>query len=477
MPAPLAPSETLPMAIHFDPTNLSAAMVGEKHGLTPEEVTAARPQALTALAGFHKSVDAGAYGFPHLPFQAKLFREIAAYAKSVAGKYDTVCVVGIGGSALGAWALDCGLRGPHPVQQAFSKNNPRLVILDNVDPIFIHSALASMNPAKTIVVPIAKSGATAETMSTFLIVHDWLKAKLGGKKASARIAVVTSEDHGDLKAFAVKHDLETFHIPGNVGGRFSVLTAVGLVPAALAGLDIAAVIRGAAASTKLSWLEDLEENVALKAALLQWLILTKRKKTIQVAFPYANRLWGAAFWFRQLWAESLGKEQNRKKRVVNVGQTPIAALGATDQHSQVQLYREGPNDKVYSFWAVGKWADSGAIPKSKTGFESFDYLAGQSLAKLIDIERLATAASLTSANRPNCTFTLDKMDAWHLGAFLQMLEFQTAFMGELLNIDAFDQPGVELGKHYTFALMGREGYDKYKSEYEAYEKKRAGVKL
>ena len=452
-------------------------MVGEKHGLTPQEVTAARPVALAALAGFHKSVDDGAYGFPHLPFQAKLVREIKAYAKSVAGTYDTVCVVGIGGSALGAWALDCGLRGPHPVQQAFSKSNPRLVILDNVDPDFIQSALASMKPAKTLVVPIAKSGATAETVSAFLIVHDWLKAKLGGKKAAARIAVVTSESRGELKAFAVKNGLVTFHIPDNVGGRFSVFTAVGLVPAALAGLDIAAVCKGAAAIIKLSWSEDLKENVALKSALLHWLIWTKKKKTIQVAFPYANRLWGAAFWFRQLWAESLGKAQNRKKQTVNAGQTPIAALGATDQHSQVQLYREGPNDKVYSFWAVGKWAESGKIPKAKTGYESFDYLAGQSLAKLIEVERLATAASLTSADRPNCTYMLDKMDAWHLGALLQMFEFQTAFVGEMLNIDAFDQPGVELGKHYTFALMGREGYDNYKSEYEAYEKKRAGVKL
>lgn len=465
------------MAIHFDPTNLSAAMVGDKHGLSPEEVAAARPAALAALTGFHKSVDKGDYGFPHLPFQTKLIREITAYAKSVAGKYDTVCVVGIGGSALGAWALDCGLRGPHPVQAAFSTKNPRLVILDNVDPVFIHSALASMNPAKTIVVPIAKSGATAETVSAFLIIHDWLKAKLGVKKAKASIVVVTSENKGELKAFAAKNELRTFHIPENVGGRFSVLSAVGLVPAALAGLDIAAVCKGAAAMTKLSWSEDLEENVALKSALLHWLIMTKKKKAIQVAFPYANKLWGAAFWFRQLWAESLGKELNRKKRVVNVGQTPIAALGATDQHSQVQLYREGPNDKVYSFWAVGKWAESGKIPKEKTGYESFDYLAGQSLAKLIDVERKATAASLTNANRPNCTFTLDKMDAWHLGAFLQMFEFQTAFVGEMLNIDAFNQPGVELGKWFTFALMGRKGYDDYKSEYDAYESKRAGVKL
>jgi glucose-6-phosphate isomerase len=465
------------MAIHFDSTNLSAAMVGDKHGLTPEEVAASTPAALSALASLHKGVDGGDYGFPHQPFQTKLIREIQSYAKSVAGSFDTVCVVGIGGSALGAWALDCGLRGPHPVQAAFSTKNPRIVILDNVDPVFVESALASMHPAKTIVVPIAKSGSTAETMGTFLLVHEWMKAKLGGKKTSQRTVAVTSEGHGDLKKFATEHDLTTFHIPENVGGRFSVLSAVGLVPAALAGLDIAGVCKGAAEITAQSWKEDLSENVALRSALLHWLILTKRKKTIQVAFPYSNRLWGAAFWFRQLWAESLGKATDRKGKVVNAGQTPIAALGTTDQHSQVQLYREGPNDKVYSFWALGKWSTTGKIPKEKQGLEGFDYLAGQNLSKLIDVERRATAAALTNAGRPNCTYTLDKLDAWHLGAFLQMFEFQTAFMGELLNINAFDQAGVELGKKYTFALMGRKGYDEYLNEFNAYEAKRAEVKL
>ena len=459
-------------------------MVGDKHGITSEEVAAACPAALAALARFRQRVDAGEYGFPHLPFQAQLIREIQAFTKTVAGTYDTVCVVGIGGSALGAWALDCGLRGPHPVQPAFSTKNPRLVILDNVDPVFIQSALDSMKPSKTLVVPIAKSGQTAETMSTFLIVHDWLKAKLGVKKAKTRIVVVTSTDMGDLKTFADDHQLTTFTIPKNVGGRFSVLSSVGLVPAALAGLSIAAVCKGAAEMTGLCWKQDLEANLALKSALLHFLVWTKRKKPIQVAFPYANHLWGAAFWFRQLWAESLGKATNRKGKLVNAGQTPIAALGATDQHSQVQLYCDGPNDKVYSFWAVRKWSTAGRIPKDKIGLDGFDYLTGRSLSQLIDAERRATAAALTFAQRPNCTYTLDKMDAWHLGAFLQLLEFQTAYAGELMNIDAFNQPGVELGKYFTFALMGRKGEDRdgksyaqYLADYKAYETKRAGVKL
>jgi glucose-6-phosphate isomerase len=459
------------MAIGFDYTNLLADMIGEQNGLTKDEISQAEPQAKVALDGFRTSYAHGLYGFPDLPTQTETVKAILRFTSSVQGTYDTICLVGIGGSALGAWALDCGIRGPHPVQPAFSTSNPRLVILDNVDPSFIGAALDSMNPKKTIVVVAAKSGATAETVAAFLIVRDWLLTRLG-RKANERIAVVTSASKGDLKPFATAENYTTFHLPDNVGGRFSVLSAIGLLPAALAGFDVRRILKGAARMNDDCWSDSLDTNLALRSALVHYLLLTTRRKPIQVAFPYANKLWGTAFWFRQLWAESLGKARSRSGAEVHTGQTPIAALGTTDQHSQVQLYMEGPNDKVFTFWAVGRFPDSGRIPKGKTGFEAFDYLAGSSLAKLIDAERRATAAALTENNRPNCTFTIDKVDEEHLGAFMQLLEFQTAYMGELLDINAFDQEGVELGKKYTFALMGRKGQDGYVERFRAYEAKR-----
>jgi glucose-6-phosphate isomerase len=450
------------VSIHFDEKNLLASRVGDQNGITSEEINSATASALDALSSFKKSSEQGHYGFPQLPLQTSAIRSISDYANDLRGGYDTVCVVGIGGSALGAWALDCAMHGPHPVQ---SKAHPRLVVLDNVDPVLTDLALDSMNPKKTHVVVIAKSGSTAETIATFLIVQDWLTAKLG-KKAAQRISVVTSEGRGDLKKLATQEKYTTFYLPENVGGRFSVLSAVGLLPAALIDIDIRKIAKGAAAMTNSSWQPNLQQNLALRSALLHYLIWTKRKKTIQVAFPYSNQLWGTAFWFRQLWAESLGKAKNRNGEVVNVGQTPVAALGTTDQHSQVQLYMEGPNDKVFTFWAVNKFATQGKIPKTKTGFESFDYLAGQSLAKLIDAERRSTAAALAENGRPNCTVSLDRVDEEHIGAFLQVMEFQTAFAGELLGINAFDQEGVELGKKFTFGLMGRSGYEDFRSRVE-----------
>jgi glucose-6-phosphate isomerase len=260
-----------------------------------------------------------------------------------------------------------------------------------------------------------------------------------------------------------------------VGGRFSVLSAVGLLPAALIGIDIGELTRGAAEMTRRSWQPDLEENVALRAALWHWIVWTRKKKPIQVAFPYSNHLWGTAFWFRQLWAESLGKARNRAGATVNVGQTPVAALGTTDQHSQVQLYIEGPNDKVFTFWKVEEFGSPDTIPARTFGLEAVDYLVGQTLTKLIDAEQRATAAALSMNGRPHCTVTLDRLDEEHLGAFLQMMEFQTAFMGELLDIDAFNQPGVEQGKNFTYGLMGRPRYEPYKEEIEELEKKWAAA--
>src|SRR5271157_2731879 len=246
------------MQIQFDEKNLLADMVGKANGITRAEIERAQPRAWKALDSFHAKggkLD-GPVGFPHLPFQTAVLKDIAQYAAGVRGSCDTVCVVGIGGSALGAWALDCGIRGPHPVQGAFTTEHPRLVILDNVDPSFTAAALASMDPHRTLVVAIAKSGGTAETVATFLIVRDWLEQALGRRPAAQRMVAVTTEGKGDLFALSQGEGYRVFGIPENVGGRFSVLSPAGLVPAALIGIDIRKLARGARRMTHLCWQPD-----------------------------------------------------------------------------------------------------------------------------------------------------------------------------------------------------------------------------
>lgn len=455
----------IPVTFNYDNTLEKA--VGDE-GLRAQDLKAAQQAAAGAVEAFRERVESGEIGFPTLPGDTATLKAVQRYADAMRGRIDDVLLVGIGGSALGPYALDVAIRGPHPVQLGVDGRvsrrahsaTPRLVALDNVDPGFIASALAQLNPKRTIVCVIAKSGSTAETLATFLVVRQWMQKSLG-KRANRQIVAVTDANKGDLLAIAKQEKYETFYIPGNVGGRFSVFTPVGLVPAALIGLDIKKLLKGANDANKICWSGDMKKNPALASAVIHHALDRWQQKQIEVVFAYSQYLWGSAFWYRQLWAESLGKAKNRQGKTVEVGQTPVAALGVTDQHSQVQLYMEGPRDKMITFWEVAKPRVDLKIPKDLMKFDSTKYLGGKTIGQLFRAERIATEAALTKAKRPNCRWTLDRVDEYTIGMFFQMLEFQTAFAGELYGIDAFDQPGVELGKKLTYGLMGRKGYEEF----------------
>jgi glucose-6-phosphate isomerase len=233
---------------------------------------------------------------------------------------------------------------------------------------------------------------------------------------------------------------------------------VGLVSSAFAGIDIKALLQGAAAMRQRCAEADLESNPAYLNGLLHYLYM-KQGKNISVMMPYSNSLYDFADWYRQLWAESLGKRKDIKGRDVFVGQTPVKALGSTDQHSQVQLYVEGPNDKVFTFLKVENFAVDYVIPNLHPDREEVNYLGGKRLGQLLNAEALATSYALTSAGRPNCTIAFPQIDEHHLGEFIMMYMIQTVFTGKLLNINPLDQPGVEAGKNATYMLMGKKGYE------------------
>ncbi len=450
----------MPVQIAFSYENALAERVGPE-GLTRADFE--KQAAAAAVDAFRARVDSGEIGFPNLPEDKQTARAIQEFAAELRPRVDDLLLIGIGGSALGAYALDVALRGPHPFQHAphaKGSRGPRLVVLDNVDPGLVQAALDLLNPRRTAVCVVAKSGSTAETLATFLVVREWMMKSLG-KKARAQIIAITDSKKGDLLAVAKEEKYPLFFVPANVGGRFSVLSPVGLVPAALTGVDIRRLLKGASESTVQCWGKDPARNPALGSALVHWALDRRRHKSIEVVFAYSSYLWGLAFWYRQLWAESLGKQFARTGERVHLGQTPVAALGVTDQHSQLQLYMEGPADKMITFWEVQRPRADLRIPKAFSQYESFGYLGGKRLGTLFQAERIATEAALTEAGRPNCRWTLPRVDEYHLGAFLQMLEFQTAFAGELYGLNAFDQPGVELGKKMTYALMGRPGYEEF----------------
>jgi glucose-6-phosphate isomerase len=275
-----------------------------------------------------------------------------------------------------------------------------------------------------------------------------------------RWTATTDPRKGDLLVLARRLGIPTLPVPENVGGRFSVLTAVGLVPAAFLGLDLDGLMAGAREMRAHCWSALPARNVGVLGAVLLHLLATRRGRSIQVLMPYAEALRHLADWYRQLWAESLGKRLDRRGRVVETGQTPVVSLGATDQHSQVQLYMEGPPDKVVTFIEVERFRRDIKLPRRHADLPSLGYLGGATLGQLLRAERRGTEAAFTAAGRPNFTYLVPAISAHTLGQLLYLFEFQTALSGELLGIDAFDQPGVEAGKVATYALMGRKGYER-----------------
>ena len=248
--------------------------------------------------------------------------------------------------------------------------------------------------------------------------------------------------------------IRTFSVPENVGGRFSVLTAVGLLPAALLGLDVEALLRGARAMRDRFLSPNFKENLPFQLAAAQYL-LTQKGKSQHVFFPYAQHLLRFGEWYCQLVAESLGKTLNEKGEIVHTGITPLTALGITDQHSRLQLYQEGPNDKLFLFVEAETLAPSLEIPLPETAAEhpAVSYLKGVTFDHFIHSALEGTRRSLTENHRPNLTIRVDEISPETLGELFMLFQGAVAFLGEFLGINAFDQPGVERSKILTRQLL------------------------
>jgi glucose-6-phosphate isomerase len=417
-----------------------------------------------AKRGLESLRASGAVGFVDLPSDEALLDQVERFASGARGKYDDVVILGIGGSALGPIALRTALR-PSSWNMLDEKSRggyPRLHVLDNVDPETIDGLLGNLRLDRTLFIVTSKSGGTAETMAQFLIVHDRLtRASLDVTK---QMVFITDPKQGALRPLAEGLSVPALDIPASVGGRFSVLTPVGTLPAALIGIDVRSLLSGAAAMAKRCESPELATNPAGVYAMLQWLADTTLAKRVVVFMPYSDPLRDFAAWFVQLWAESLGKQ---RPDGAHVGSTPLAALGATDQHAQVQLFMEGPADKTVTFVAVDNRGTDVTIPNAFADVKELGYLGGHSLGELIDIEQRATAGALAKRGRPNMTIHLERVDAAHVGELMMMLEIATAYAGQLYGIDAFNQPGVELGKQFAYALLGRPGSEQAKKEWES----------
>lgn len=442
--------------LRFDYRNLLA------NSYIPTAIDAARiddfaSKVSEAISDIKLDRKADILGFYNLPEYDT--RPIKDFLKRMDDSFDTMVVLGIGGSALGNKALYNALK----TERGLKK---RLFVYDNVDPVFLYEILSELDLERTIFNVITKSGTTAETMAGYMILMDLIKKKFPADYRK-RVIITTDREKGFLRQVIQTEGYASFVVPDNVGGRFSVLTDVGLVSSAFVGIDIDQMLFGAGQMRDLCESGDIMQNPAYLNGLLHFLYM-REGKNISVMMPYSNSLYDFADWYRQLWAESLGKRYDRKGREIFVGQTPVKALGTTDQHSQVQLYAEGPADKVFTFLTVERFQHDYIIPDLHPDRPEVSYLGGKKLSELLNAERFATEIALTKAGRPNCNLIFPEISEEYLGQAIMMYEIQTVFTGKLLNIDPLDQPGVEAGKIATYALMGKAGFDKERAEIEEY---------
>lgn len=445
----------------IDLRNLASERIGRDRGLELDaELDALGPsldQAHEALAA-RRDVSAAMLGWIDLPSnQDEVVDEIEAFTAAQAERFDDLVVLGIGGSSLGAAAVVSALQHPARALQGGQGHGLRVHFVDNVDADVVAGLLEVLDPRRTLVNVISKSGTTAETMAAYLAFEDWLRRGVGEERFVHHVVATTDPEKGILRPLAEREGLTAFSVPASVGGRFSVLSPVGLLPIALAGLDVRGLLAGAQRANEAA-ARSYATSVPKQGAFAQ-LASARRGASISVLMPYATRLRRTSDWYVQLWAESLGKAVDRRGARVHAGTTPLPAVGTTDQHSQVQLFNEGPFDKVVTFVRVGEPDRDLRIPPPREGLAALGYLADRGFHELMNAEHAATAHALAAHRRANYTLRIDRLDEAHLGELLQTLMWQTALVGERLGIDAYDQPGVELGKIYTYALMGRDGFE------------------
>jgi len=438
--------------------NVTAEIIGPEHGITPAQLKNLAEKTTPLITQLNAERTAGQTPYRDLPFSAQIAQQVKKLTAELKDRCENLVVLGIGGSALGNIALQTAINPyMHNLDEA-QRQGPRLFVFDNIDPPQLTSFLdwAGDKLDRTIFNVISKSGRTAETASQFMIIRQLLAEKLGQKGLRNQVVATTDPREGTLRKIAADADLRCLEVPNGVGGRFSVLSAVGLFSAAMCGIDIDSLLAGARDMDARVSCEDFYKNPAAINAAINYHLYNHGKK-ISVMMPYSYALKDFADWYRQLWAESLGKAEDLTGSEVHIGPTPIKALGTTDQHSQVQLYREGPNDKLFTFLQVNNFDKDLRIGPAPDSASELDFLAGKDLSALLNNEKRATEYALLQSKRPCLTVFFDRVTAYTVGQFIYLYEVTTSFAGALFGINPYDQPAVELAKEATFALMGKTG--------------------
>lgn len=457
--------------IKFDFNNMFASSVGREHGVDEQELDAlsysikeAHAHLSAVLSDSASRIGLG-LEWTRLPFQdAKTIRQVQKFGDEIASRYENVISLGIGGSYLGLKAAQDALCPPYYNDFAGARNKrPRIYFEgNNLDPDTLSVLLKNLNPKRTFVIVISKSGETTETKTAFIAVKEWLK-KGAGNKYGRQIYAITDPVSGSLRKEVdaeQEKDRLSFRnssLMKGVGGRFSEFN-MGLLHLAIIGVKVSDVLKGAADMHKSCVKQDFTANPAYMYAALHTILYRMKGKSIAIVMPFCETLKSTADWYIQMLAESLGKKYDKTGRVVNTGRTPISARGTNDLHSIQQNNIEGMNNKAVTFIRVGKFGSEIKVPAGN------GILSGRKFSELIGLAQEATEWALVRESRPNCTIIMPEVSAYYWGALLYFFEMATAFEGELLGINAFDQPGVEGYKNYMYYKLGKPGLDEAVAE-------------
>ena len=449
--------------------NVTTEIIGDENGITAGQLKALAEKTTPLIGKLNEERKAGKTPYRDIPFSEQTIQKVKELTAELKGRCENLVVLGIGGSALGNIALQTALNPYMYNLDPAQRPGPRLFVFDNIDPDQLNSFLNWVDDKldKTIFNVISKSGRTAETASQFMIIRQLLIDKLSFDGYKNNVVATTDAKRGTLRTIATEQGLRSLEVPDGVGGRFSVLSAVGLFSAAMCGIDIDRLLAGARDMDARVSSEDFYKNPAAINAAINRHFYNHGKK-ISVMMPYSYHLKDLADWYRQLWAESLGKAKDLAGNEVHIGPTPVKALGATDQHSQVQLYRDGPNDKLFTFLQVNNFGTKLKAGPAPDCAAELGFLAGADLGLLLNSEKKATEYALLANSRPCLTIIFDSVNAYTVGAFIYLYEVTTSFAGALFGINTYDQPAVELGKEATFALLHRPGYEKLTKQIKPY---------
>lgn len=446
--------------------NVMADVIGPRHGITKKQLNRlleVLPKKAHKLRSNPETKNWDR-AYRKLPNDKKTRKRIRELVDKFKNRCEVLVVFGIGGSALGNIALQTALNPYMYNLDGNQRKGPRLFVFDNIDPSQIASFLMwfrdSKKLKKTIFNVISRSGTAAETMSQLMIIRRLLTRAFGARNLRNHIIVTTCFNGNPLHRIANNDHLPCLEIPMYVGGRFSVLSAVGLFSAAMCEIKIDELLAGARAMYRRVSNTNFRQNPAAINAAINYHFYQKRGKNISVMVPYSYHLKDLADWYRQLWAESLGKARDLADEKVFIGPTPVKALGATDQHSQLQLYLEGPNDKLFTFLQVNKFKEDIRIKGIPAYTPELNYLEDKYLGELLNNEKKATEYTLLNKNRPCLTVIFPEVNPYTVGQFIYFYEATTSFTGAFFGINPYNQLSVKLIRDAIPALKGKTGYYK-----------------